>query len=222
MSTSQYYGIYLYNCSNVVLINNTVNNKYGGIYLKYLTNSTISGNRANNHNYTGIYMKESSKNVISNNVASNNREIGMYLYYKTNNNSISSNYVNNNSKYGIKLYHANNNTIWNNVFAGNLLSNVNSSKYSVNLWDNSTHGNYWGDYAQNYPSAMNNGGIWSLPYNISGSKNDTDRYPLATHTLLSNNNNGVSNSVSLPGYPLLVFLLFNIVGIIFIMKKYRN
>ena len=48
----------------------------------------------------------------------------------------------------------------------------------MNFWDNGFEGNYWSDYAQRYPTALeiNGSGIMSLPYVIDG--NNSDLYPL--------------------------------------------
>ncbi|MGA1793980.1 MAG: PKD domain-containing protein, partial [Thermoplasmatota archaeon] len=47
--------------------------------------------------------------------------------------------------------------------------------------DNSGEGNYWSDYRDKFPSAVSNGRVWSIPYNIydeNGTLNSLDRYPL--------------------------------------------
>ena len=38
-------------------------------------------------------------------------------------------------------------------------------------------GNYWDEYREKYPDAIEIDGIWNTPYNISGETNQ-DNYPL--------------------------------------------
>ena len=49
------------------------------------------------------------------------------------------------------------------------------------MLDNGTAGNYWSDYQERYPSATNDGRVWSIPYatdSILGVSNPVDRFPL--------------------------------------------
>jgi nitrous oxidase accessory protein NosD len=55
-----------------------------------------------------------------------------------------------------------------------------SAPYSLNVFDNGSLGNYWGDYISKYPYAreIGNSGIYNTPYVING--NITDNYPLTS------------------------------------------
>jgi len=57
-----------------------------------------------------------------------------------------------------------------------------SSEYSTNdivtnQWDNGSVGNYWDDYIEKHPDAIQIDGIWDTPYNITGG-DIIDRFPL--------------------------------------------
>ena len=47
----------------------------------------------------------------------------------------------------------------------------------INQWDNESVGNYWDDYIEKYPDAIQIDGIWDIPYNITAGDN-IDRFPL--------------------------------------------
>ena len=92
-----------------------------------------------------------------------------------------------------------NNTIYHNDFINNyqtvLVSSPDSiesndgSAYYVNFWDNGFEGNYWSDYTQRYPGALeiNSSGVMNLPYTING--NNSDFYPLKQPYLAENISN---------------------------------
>ena len=46
-----------------------------------------------------------------------------------------------------------------------------------NQWDNGSAGNYWDEYREKYPDAVEIDVIWDTPYNISGGTNQNN-YPL--------------------------------------------
>ena len=60
----------------------------------------------------------------------------------------------------------------------------------INVWDNGVEGNYWSDYEDRYPNAieLNGSGIWDTPYVIDGKNQDNypvvPEFPTWTSTLL--------------------------------------
>ena len=67
------------------------------------------------------------------------------------------------------------NTIYYNTFKQNTMENANDTL--SNQWDNGTDGNYWDDYTEKYPAAIQLGDVWDTPYIISDGENQ-DRFPL--------------------------------------------
>ena len=191
-------GIALGFSNNNTLLGNIVNtNDDYGIYLGCSNNNTLSGNTANNNQY-GIYLWDSNSNTLSGNTASNNTNSGIYLDRSNSNNTFSRNTANNNY-YGILLSSSDTNRFsgntirdnnyygtyiyggiksTQNLFFDNSFSNNRINAYDDgidNYWNNSVIGNYWDDYNG---EDSNNDGIGDTPYNISGSANSQDNYPI--------------------------------------------
>ncbi|MHA2291299.1 MAG: right-handed parallel beta-helix repeat-containing protein [Candidatus Hodarchaeales archaeon] len=168
-------------CNNNTLFGNTANNNEGyGIHLAGSYNNILSGNTATN-NSSGISLGHSSNNTLSGNTASNNSQ-GIIMAYSSNNNILTGNIATNNV-HGISLGFyspSSTNTIYFNDIYGNTYSQASETEDSTdNHWDNGTTGNYWGDdYINNYPSATNDGTIWSIPYEINGTGSGIDHFPL--------------------------------------------
>ncbi len=81
---------------------------------------------------------------------------------------------------GFFLGGCSNNIIYHNNFIGNAQHVVNETSDDVNFWDDGypSGGNYWSDYEERYPDAVeiNDSGIWDTPYVIC--KSNQDNYPL--------------------------------------------
>jgi parallel beta-helix repeat protein len=170
-------GIILENSSHNAISNMKVSNcTQIAISLTNSLNNTISNNIADNSMY-GLVITGSSNNSISNNTLHNNA-LGMGIVFSSTNNTVSNNSAFENHVNGILFMTSSNNTVWNNTFIDNYYSNADSDSESYNIWDNGTHGNYWGDYYSRYPAAINDGSIWNTPYTINHSVSDTDRFPL--------------------------------------------
>ena len=73
-----------------------------------------------------------------------------------------------------------NNVIYLNVFKQNSVYNAKDDV--VNQWDNGSVGNFWDDYEEKYPDAIQKDDIWDTPYNIP-EKNNMDNYPLVKPAL---------------------------------------
>jgi PKD repeat protein len=130
-----------------------------------------------------------------NNVTSYN--IGM-SFIAANNNTISWNNATG-TLCGVYLNSARNNTMtWNNATGGTnglrmdtmsnnntaFLNRISGSNPAVdegsadNRWDNGSRGNLYSDYRSRYPTAWHNHVYWDTPYNVTGSTNSTDLFPL--------------------------------------------
>jgi len=164
--------------NNTVCLNIILNNEFG-IALRYSDHNNISRNNISLNTFSGIYLKGtlSHNNTISWNTISNN-EYGLYLTGIINN-KIFKNTVINNTKQGMHFCcGAQGNVLYYNIFKGNSECNAcYDGKDGRNQWDNGGVGNYWDEYREKYPDAIEIDGIWNTPYNISGETNQ-DNYPL--------------------------------------------
>jgi nitrous oxidase accessory protein NosD len=90
---------------------------------------------------------------------------------------ISFNIFGNNAYYGIKVvlpFQGGANTFTQNNFIANKEGHAVVS--GMNKWSLNGKGNYWDDYSRRYPSATQNQGIWSIPYEIN--TENRDKHPL--------------------------------------------
>jgi parallel beta-helix repeat protein len=187
-----YFGIFIWCCSNVKIINNTVsNNNNEGIRTYSSSYMTISGNNCSNNGITqtvgfitndGILLESSDHNMVLNNTCLNNFNDGIGLQ-RSNYNTVVGNNCSFNNKDGIEVESSNYTTISENYIVKNLEDQADSFDSNNNQWFNNSNsiGNYWGDYEARYPEATNNGVIWDTPYEISGS-GVFDPYPLVIDT----------------------------------------
>lgn len=155
-------GIHIISSDQIIVIENDVtNNGIGGV------------------DDSGIFLDDSCYNTIKNNTITNNNQYGIRLRM-ANNNTIVYNNISNNIYQGVYLTHfnnpllnSNNNTLYYNYFINN---SVNALDYGLNnQWDNGSIGNYWGDYTG---EDLNSDGIGDTPYNISGTANSQDHFPI--------------------------------------------
>ncbi|TFF89904.1 MAG: hypothetical protein EU548_05730 [Promethearchaeota archaeon] len=200
---NKFIGIYIEFSKRNTLLNNTVlNNTLGGIYLENTTLNTISENSASNSdngygiylfgcndndiissetsdNYlSGIVLNFSSSNTLLKNNASNNHGNSFYLL-NSHNNTLKGNVMLNNSDYGISIKTSINNLVYNNLISENGIYNA-YSDLSLNSWNVTSFGNFWGNYSERYPNAnqTSNDLIWDTPYEIYGSPSIKDYFPL--------------------------------------------
>jgi len=195
------WAIHLAESDNNVIENNICNNSIdgSGIYLTYSSNTIIANNTCNFNSDRGIFNYFGNGNNLTKNKASMNSKCGVYL--TGNNNIITSNICDSNRIHGIALYNSTNqNTITNNTFYSNTLHGINigiwpsnnlihhnnyisnnnngtqaSDDGTNNQWDDGIEGNFWSNWT--IPDTNDNG-IVDLPYNISGSANAQDHFPL--------------------------------------------
>ncbi|MHA1521218.1 MAG: right-handed parallel beta-helix repeat-containing protein, partial [Promethearchaeota archaeon] len=200
IADSNLVGIILYSSFNNKLTENIANyNNGNGIYLASSDNNTLSGNEVSYNNVSGIILYSSDNNSFSGNLASDNYDIGILLS-SSNNNLFSENDASYNSYYGIYLTSSNNNTFFLNILLENTDEAASCDDSFYNMWDNGTHGNYWGNIKEKYPAATNDLTIWNTPYQID--ENNIDNYPLATMdaSVGINSNPTISESTDLNFY----------------------
>jgi parallel beta-helix repeat protein len=198
LSSNNWWGIDLFNCVNLSIIENDINGNSIGIK-GGLTNSIILGNEVNFNLEEGIYMSLSNNNSISkNNINSNGFRAGIRMFGYCSDNLISNNRFKNNFWEGLSLaLYSSNNTITGNVFKSNRIgvgfdfscSNnafylnffINSEESHVsgphitNTWNTTDIGNYW----DNYTGSDNDGdGIGDIPHIISLSPLIIDYLPI--------------------------------------------
>ena len=194
-SNYNFRGIFLGTSNYNTLSENTANNNSWGLHLWYSNNNTLTGNTANNNNI-GLNLDYSNNNMLSRNTANNNswgldlgfsnntiilenkagnNNVGIYLC-SCSNNTLMGNRIRNNKYDGISIggvIHSTYNLFFNNSFINNSIHAYDGG--INNYWDNGTMGNYWDDYNG---EDSNNDGIGDTPYNISGSANSQDNYPI--------------------------------------------
>ncbi|UCE37349.1 MAG: fibronectin type III domain-containing protein [Thermoplasmata archaeon] len=162
-------GIWVPDCSSVIIYNNSVNTSHWGIAVATSDLCTIS--------YNKIY---------------SNRQYGICLIGSANQNTIMYNYISNNTEYGIILEDSDINIVHHNDLIDNNGANDSYDPAHIQAYDNrSTNewddgypsgGNYWSDYdgtdlnsspTQDVPPPD---GMGDTPYIIDG--NSRDNYPL--------------------------------------------
>jgi parallel beta-helix repeat protein len=160
-------GISLTDASNAIVANNTITGfdsvqawnggTYTGIYVEGGNSNIITGNNLTN-NLCGLLIRNTFNNsIIGNNIVG--QQIFRFLYTT-----------------GVRFTNSPNNKIYHNNFVNRTylvrLSN------SINVWDDSYLGNYWGNYKEKYPTAIqvDDSGVYNVPYSID--EQNTDRYPL--------------------------------------------
>ena len=171
-----YKGIFIDELSknNKISQNNIFNSIYG-IEIDRSEDSEIFENYIKSCEVDGIYVYGGEKNLIYNNNLSENK-YGIQIKGGKRN-EISQNYFVKN-EFGIFLCCTSRNNV---VFNNNFIENYNwSARDDIrNQWDNGKTGNYWDDYKQLYPDAVQIDGIWSIPYTITGLTEDNkDYFPL--------------------------------------------
>ena len=198
-------GIYSAGSNNSIIRgNNIFNNRNIGINILYSSNNTISNNDMVYNERYDVWSILSSNNTISKNNISGSNNDGVYLGWHSSNNIVTGNNISNNHNYGIYIdSYSSYNIIYNNTFYYNNGSNdtYNSSHIqaydsnSTNHWNSTTGiGNYWYDWANNNNTNDNShDGIVDWPYEVNGSADAKDYYPLKNPSL----NNVLSHPLNL-------------------------
>ncbi|MFX1516270.1 MAG: nitrous oxide reductase family maturation protein NosD [Promethearchaeota archaeon] len=176
-----YFGIDIYlSCNNNTLSDNTIYAPLGeiGIGLEgNCKNNTLSGNII--YSDWGIALYNSDNNTLFGNTIYNCSSYGIGLD-NSNNNTIRYNTVYNNSDYGFSFGDTADNIVnWNNFVDNNVGSGFNQSSDEGS--NNNINYNYWDDHTS--PDNDPTDGIVDTPYNLEGSANNKDHYPLTTPVL---------------------------------------
>jgi len=175
--------IFLINADNVVLSDLTVRNTtsdvpgISGVHIYRAKNVSIMHCKVTSC-YNGVQLTDSSQSEIVENQIESNYGYGISLMGNSSFNKISENNIENNA-YGIQSSSTN---CRDNTLFHNNLENIyrNAQTFGQNIWDNDypSGGNYWSDYVDKYPGAveLDGSGLWDTPYVID--ENNQDRYPL--------------------------------------------
>jgi parallel beta-helix repeat protein len=177
-------GIYLQQCSNIRIIENTITHNVDAVLATYSPYTTIQANTFQD-NGLGVFLDGIETNhalVKSNNITDGGQ--GIHLQYWASNNTIINNWVMNND-YGIMLSQSQNNTIYHNNFIENTDQAWTGSNSLYNKWDIGwpTGGNHWSnhnlkdDKNGQYQNQLGSDGICDSVYTVYDS--DIDKYPLA-------------------------------------------
>ena len=175
-------GIALSYSNDNFIINNVCSNNYKqapewsygtGIDLRYSDNNTIINNSCFSNEGVALLLVESSFNNIYYNSFKFNFREGISLR-ESFNNSIYRNIIENNGWEGIDIYSSNNN----NTISQNNIDDYVTDNGFANRWNSSKKGNYWSDYSIKHQNAHNDSIVWDTPYEIAGSANNNDFYPL--------------------------------------------
>ena len=172
-------------------------NNEGGIELEFANNNTIMANNCTFNYVNGVELDSSLNNTIAGNNCSSNNNNGIQLGSANSNIIIGNNCSNN--IVGINLNSQNNyNLVWgNNLFDNSQYQAECGSNSLADSWDNNQIGNYYSDYQEQNPTAINNGLVWSQPYQINGTGTNQDAYPLVNKVTINVNTLQISTYASL-------------------------
>jgi parallel beta-helix repeat protein len=112
-------------------------------------------------------------NEIINNTIENNTLNGIQIEDDCNDNNITGNTFKDNT-IGVSIETGSNNIVYKNFFNGNLVNNS-MDNGTGNQWDYGGTGNVWSDYSS---VDLNDDGRGDTPYNVSGTANAKDNYPI--------------------------------------------
>jgi len=191
--------VFGYNASRIS-DNKIVSNNHEGISLVSSHNNIIFSNVISLNGFEGlfdgVYLENSSSNLIYDNIMTHNAYAGIDLlranYTRISNNTITfhdigiwpeSSYGNTfdgntvtNSITGVSIYRCYSNVFHHNNFINN--SYQVETLDAVNSWNTTAQGNYWSNYKQRYPNAieLDSTGVWNTPYVIDAT--NKDNFPL--------------------------------------------
>jgi len=176
--------IFIDQSNNNTIKENIIKHCFYGIRTYSSNDNIISGNYIYDTDCGGIQIGYSSKNIICNNTIDYGG-IGIDITYGFQN-SFYGNTIKNFDYSGLFLWASSDNLFYNNNFINNVHYYTGENCHveigygeCPNTWFSSTGGNYWDDYLERYPDAINLGhgtGVWSIRYRIS--EENIDEIPL--------------------------------------------
>ena len=169
-----FYSGYIWNELNEFQIeHNSIRENEYGIAGNGLHHSIIRYNQFIDNENSGIYLSYSRKVTIEYNEFLANIDSGIYLDFECDNTTIyKNNFIDN--YYGIQCrIYTDYNLIYLNNFTNNQINALDNS--TENFWDNGSIGNYWDDYNG---IDVNKDGIGDTPYDIAGTGNAKDNFPI--------------------------------------------
>ncbi|MHA1744820.1 MAG: NosD domain-containing protein [Promethearchaeota archaeon] len=166
-------GIYFADTSRSTIVDNDINDNQGeAIRVENLDDFIIKGNNIIG-NYEGLYIDDMVNCSILENVIMTSQHYGIQASWLINS-TFSGNRIEATNGTGVSLDDdSEENIIYNNRFINNALHAEDNG--TLNQWFFANLGNYWDNYTG--PDADNDG-IGDQPYNISGSANSQDLYPM--------------------------------------------
>jgi parallel beta-helix repeat protein len=181
---NSYDAIVVYDSSNITLTGNTIyDSESYGIAVDSSYNSTITNNIIGGGVDEGaaIFLSNNYNITILGNTIYENSETGIYML-SSDNTTIRYNTFFNNTNYGLRIQSSgseDNRVNWNNFVDNNEASGLNQS-YDEGTTNNISY-NYWDDHTS--PDTSPPDGIVDTPYNLEGTANNKDYYPLITPIL---------------------------------------
>jgi len=166
-------GINLYYSSGNQILNNEIeNNNCDGAWMHCSNGNEMEGNTIQNNGHNGVeFTYYSLGTTIEDNIVSDNANCGVLINESSLGNTVTGNNIENNY-FGVKCIGiSDGNTFHHNIFVGN---NQNAYDSSMDLWDDSSMGNYWDDYDG---VDADGDGIGDTSYDIPGGDNQ-DRFPV--------------------------------------------
>lgn len=235
--TKSYCGIQLHESNNNQIKQNMIANCTQGVYLDSSSGNQIQENNCT-YNDQGIKLYVSDDNLLERNFMSKNEQ-GIHLtglsvhdanittlYCSTNNRIIDNDIANN--EYGIYVSKGEKNKISLNHFTDNTNQakiepiDIEQSEDNItlsNFWDNGNMGNYWSDYTNKYPNAVETyPNTWNTPYVIN--EKNQDNYPLkiAGHGEQA----GAPLMLILGALSAVIIVIIGITSFVYIKKKQKK
>ncbi len=155
------YAVEAWQCDGMNLRGNNVEGNYSCFYLQGCDHVNITRNRIANSTGDGIYLGLVDDCLISENDIVNCSRFGIYMYGAGNTVTLN-NFVDNNLD----------------PETGEAVAPQCWDAGSMNNWSLNERGNHWSDYRTKYPNASYSEGVWLTPYELDGSANTYDEYPL--------------------------------------------
>ena len=183
IATNGTVGIYIMD-SRCTYANNTCDNNYRGMRLRFTTDNLIINNTLESNSY-GMSIESSYDNDIEKNRFTSN-SVGVYLDRSYTNNIVY-NVLRESQSFGINISddHSHENKIHHNALIDNNEGKVQTNDDGPdNVWnDGSNRGNYWSDHTSRYPGSDHNKFVWNTPYEMEGTSNSVDGFPLCADPL---------------------------------------